>query len=66
MLVEQKKAKLRWEEYFEKLLNQENPKERKIRTEKKERDVGNISEEIIRNVSTKMKKGKLKNLTTFQ
>ena len=41
MLVEGTKVKQIWKEYFEKLLNQANPRERrKIRTE--ERYVGNI------------------------
>ena len=36
--MEEKKVKQRWKEYFEKLLNQENPGEkRKMRTEKIER-----------------------------
>ena len=51
ILVEETKVKQRWKEYFEKLLNQENPRERrKTRTEKRERDVANSSEEEIRNV----------------
>ena len=58
ILVEETKVKQRWKEYFEKLLNQENSRERKIRTEKRERDVGNISVEEIRNVWRKVKKGK--------
>ena len=58
VLVEETKVKQRWKEYFEKLLHQENPRERrKIRTEKKKRDVGNVSMEEIRNVLRKMKKG---------
>ena len=37
MFVEEKKVKQRWKEYFEKLLNQENPRERRKRkTEKRE------------------------------
>ena len=42
MLVEEKEVKQRWNEYFKKLLNQETPGERrKIRTEEREKDVGN-------------------------
>ena len=44
---------------FEKLLNQENLRERrKIKTDKRETDVGDICEKKIRDVLRKMKKGK--------
>ena len=59
--MEESKVKQRWKEHFEKLLNQENPREkRKIRTVKKESYVGNIdiSMEETRNVLRQMKKGK--------
>ena len=56
ILVEETKVKQRRKGPFEKLLHQGNLRERgKIRTEKRERDVGNISEEEIRNVLRKMK-----------
>ena len=59
ILLEETKVQQRWKEYFEKLLNLENPrKRRKIRTEKRKRNVGNIYVEEIRNVLRKMKKGK--------
>ena len=50
ILVEETKVKHRWKEYFENLLNQENHRERrKIKTDKRERDISNISvEEILR------------------
>ena len=44
VLVEETKVKQKRKDYFEKFLNQENPREIKnIRTEKRDRDVGNIS-----------------------
>ena len=59
ILVEEANVKQKWKEYFQKLLNEENPKERRrIRTEKRGRDVANISVEEIRNVLRKMEKGK--------
>ena len=57
--MEEEKVKQRWKEYFDNLLNQENPRERrKIRTEERERDVEDISEEEVRSGLRKMKKGK--------
>ena len=47
--MEEEKVKQRWKEYFDNLLNQENPRERgKMRTEERERDVEDISEEEVR------------------
>ena len=46
-------------DYFDNLLNQENPRERReTRTEGRERDVKNISGEEVRTGLRKMKKGK--------
>ena len=57
--MEEEKVKQRWKEYFDNLLNHENPREkRETRTEGKERDVENISEEEVRTWLRKMKKGK--------
>ena len=40
ILMKEEKVKQRWKEYFDDLLNQENPRERReIRTEERERDV---------------------------
>ena len=48
-----------WKEYFENLLNHENPRERReTRTEGRERDVEDISREKVRTGLRKMKKGK--------
>ena len=59
MLIEEEKAKQRWKEYFDNLLNQENPKERReIRTEETKREVENISVEEVRTELRKMKKEK--------
>ena len=58
MMMEEEKVKPRWKEYFDNLLNQENPGERReIRTEK-ERDVEDISGKNVRTRLRKMKKGK--------
>ena len=41
ILMEEEKVKQRWKEYFDNLLNHENPRERKeTKTEGRERDVG--------------------------
>ena len=59
ILKEEKKVKQRWKEYFDNLLNHENPREkRETRTEGRERDVENISGEEVRTGLRKMKKGK--------
>ena len=51
--------KHRWKEYFDNLINQENPRERRdTRTEGRERDVEDIFEEEVRTALRKMKKGK--------
>ena len=43
ILMEEEKVKQRWKEYFNNLLNQENPRERReTRTEGRERDVEDI------------------------
>ena len=53
------KVKQRYKEYFDNLLNQENPREgREMRTEERERDVENISGKEVRTGLRKMKKGK--------
>ena len=42
--MEDEKVKQRWKEYFDNLLNQGNPREkREMRTEERERDVDDIS-----------------------
>ena len=59
MLMEEEKVKQRWKEYFDKLFNQENPRERReMRTEERERDVEDISGEEVRTGLRKIKKGK--------
>ena len=51
--------KQRWKEYFNNLLNQENPrKRREMRTKERERDVEDISGEEVRTELRKMKKAK--------
>ena len=43
ILMEEEKVKQRWKEYFDNLLNQENPRERReMRTEETKRDVEDI------------------------
>ena len=55
--MEEEKVKQRWKEYFDNLLNHENPrKRRKLRTEERERDVEHISGKEIRTGLRKMKK----------
>ena len=57
--MEEEKVKQRWKEYFDDLLNQENPRERReMRTEERERDVKDIFGEEVRTRLRKMKKGK--------
>ena len=57
--MEEEKVKQRWKQYFNNLLNQENPRERReMRTEERERDVEDISEEEVRTGLRKLKKGK--------
>ena len=57
--MEEEKVKQRWKEYFDDLLNQENPRERReIRTEETKRDAEDISVEEVRTGLRKMKKGK--------
>ena len=54
MLVEKHKAKQRWKEYFDNLLNQENPRERReIKTDGTERMVDEIS---VAEVETAMRR----------
>ena len=49
MLMEEEKVKQRWKEYFDNLLNQENPRERReMRTEETKRDAEDISREEVR------------------
>ena len=56
--MEEEKVKQRWKEYFDNLLNQENPRERKeMRTEEIERDVRDISGEEVKTGLRKTKKG---------
>ena len=58
ILMKEEKVKQRWKEYFDNLLNQENPRERReTRTEGRERDVKDISGEEVRTGLKKMKKG---------
>ena len=59
MLMEEEKVKQRWKEYFDNLLNQENPRERReMRTEDRERDVKDISGEEVKTALRKINKGK--------
>ena len=56
--MEEEKVKQRWKEYFDNLLNHQNPRERReMRTEERERNMEDISEEV-RTGLRKMKKGK--------
>ena len=65
ILMEEEKVKQRWKKYFDNLLNQENPRERrKTRTEGRERNVKDISGEEVRNGLRKMKKEKAQDLIT--
>ena len=57
--MEEEKVKQRWKEYFDDLLSQENPRERReMRTEEKEKDTKDTSGEEVRTGLRKMKKGK--------
>ena len=57
--MEEEKVKQRWKEYFDVLLNQEIPRERrKMRTKERERDVEDNSGEEVKTGSRKMKKRK--------
>ena len=57
--MEEEKVKQRWKEYFDHLLNQENPRDRReMRTKETKRDVEDISVEEVRTGLRKMKKGK--------
>ena len=57
--MEKEKVKQRWKEYFDNLLNQENPRERKkMITEETKWDMEDISEEEVRTGLRTMKKGK--------
>ena len=57
--MEEEKVKQRWKEYFDNLLNHENPRERReTSTEGRKRDVEDIFGEEVRTVLRKMKKGK--------
>ena len=59
ILMEEEKVKQRWKEYFDNLLNHENPREkRETITEGRERNVEEISGEEVRSGLRKMKKGK--------
>ena len=59
IMMEKEKVKQRWKEYFDDLLNQENPRERReMRTEETKRDVEDISVEEVRAGLRKIKKGK--------
>ena len=60
ILMEEEKVKQRWKEYFDNLLNHENPRERReTRTEGRKRDVEDIFGEEVRTGLRKMKKGKV-------
>ena len=59
VLVEKQKVKQRWKEYFDNLLNQKNPRERReIRTDGTERMVDEISVAEVRTAMRRMMKGK--------
>ena len=59
ILMEEEKVKQRWKEYFDNLLNHENPrKRRETRTEEREMDVEDISGKEFRTGLRKIKKGK--------
>ena len=59
ILMEEEKVKQRWKEYFDNQLNHKNPRQRReTRTEGRERDLEDISEEEVRTGLRKMKKGK--------
>ena len=59
MLMGEEKVKQRWKEYFDNLLNQENPEgKREMRTKEREKDVEDIFGEEVRIRLRSMKKGK--------
>ena len=59
MLMEEEKVKQRSKEYFDNLLKQENPRERReMRTEETKRNVEDVSGEEVRTGLRKMKKEK--------
>ena len=59
VLVEKQKVKQRWKEYFDNLLNHENPRERReIRTDGTDRMVDEISVAEVRTAMRRMMKGK--------
>ena len=59
ILMEEHKVKQRWKKYFDDLLNQENPRERReMRRDETKTDVEDISVEEIRTGLGKIKKGK--------
>ena len=59
MLMEEEEVKQRWKEYFDKLINQENPRERRERRiDERVRHVEDISGEEVKTGLRKMKKGK--------
>ena len=65
--MKEEKVKQIWKEYFDNLLNQENPRERReMRKEKRERGVEDISGEEVRTGLREMKKGRLKDMMTYQ
>ena len=56
MLMEEEKVKQKWKEYFDNLLYQENPRERReMRTEERGRDVEDISGKEVSTGLRKMK-----------
>ena len=59
VLMDEEKVKQRWKEYFDNLLNLENPREpRETRAEVIERDVEEITGDEVQTAMKKMKKGK--------
>ena len=59
VLVEERRVQQRWREYFEDLLNQENPRERReVCARKIMKEVEEITEEEVKTTLKKMKKGK--------
>ena len=59
-ILMEENVKQRWKVYFDDLLNQENPGERReMRTKETKRDVEDIFEEEVRTGLRKMKKGKV-------
>jgi len=57
VLVEERRVQQRWREYFEDLLNQENPRERRVTCARKiMKEVEEIAEEEVKTALKKMKK----------